>query len=136
MMNGTVRENLLFACEGASEARMVAVLMRVKLEPDEASCRLALDRPVGNRGELLSGGERQRLAIARALLSEPSLLLLDEPVAHLDAVNCLRVKETIAALPRDVTILFTSHDRSLHELADDLVELDAGGRFPGARDHA
>lgn len=125
MMNGTVRENLRFASAAASEERMVAMLMQVRFEADEASCRLALDRPVGNRGELLAGGERQRLAIARALLTDPVLLLMDEPVSHLDAVNRLRVKQTIAELPREVTVLFTSHDGMLHDLADQVIQLGA-----------
>lgn len=125
MMNGTVRENLLFACPGAAEERLVEVLCRARFESDEARCRLALDRPVGNRGDLLAGGERQRLAIARALLNAPVLLLMDEPVAHLDVVNRMRVKETIAALPRNVTVLFTSHDGTLHDLADQTIDLAA-----------
>ena len=105
--------------------RLIEVLSRARFETDDARCRLALDRPVGNRGDLLAGGERQRLAIARALLNAPVLLLMDEPVAHLDAVNRLRVKETIAALPRSVTVLFTSHDGTLHDLADQTIDLAA-----------
>ncbi len=126
LMNDTIRENLKFACEGAGDERLVESLLSVKFERDETSCRLALDRAVGNRGEFLSGGERQRLAIARALLGDPALLLLDEPVAHLDEENRRRVRETIAALPRGVTILFTGHDRALHDLADHVVALENG----------
>ncbi len=124
MMNATVRKNLLFAREDASSEQLVSVLLKVKFCRDTEECELTLERPVGNRGEFLSGGERQRLAIGRALLVEPMILLLDEPVAHLDAVNSRRVKETIMALPRSVTILFTSHDRSLHDLADRVIQLE------------
>ena len=126
LMNGTIRENLKFACEGAGDDRLAALLLSVKFEPGAEGCRLALDRAVGNRGEFLSGGERQRLAIARALLADPALMLLDEPVAHLDEENRRRVRETIAALPRGVTILFTGHDRALHDLADHVVALEGG----------
>jgi len=127
MMNATVRENLLFAREGASLEQLTDVLLKVKFCQDAEACAWDLDRPVGNRGEFLSGGERQRLAIGRALLMEPMILLLDEPVAHLDATNSRRVKETIAALPRSVTVLFTSHDQSLRELADRVIPMDGLG---------
>ena len=53
-------------------------------------------------------------------------MLLDEPVAHLDEENRRPVRETIAALPRGVTILFTGHDRALHDLADHVVALEGG----------
>ena len=124
MMNGTIRDNLLFAVDNARDEQLAEVLLQVRFEPDPERCRLSLDRSVGNRGEFLSGGERQRLAIARALLMRPSLLLLDEPVAHLDGMNRLRVQETIAALPRDITILFTGHDQALRELAYRTIDLD------------
>ena len=125
-MNGTVRDNLRFASETADDPQMICVLQQVLFADDEPACRLVLDRPVGNRGELLSGGERQRLAIARALLTHPSLLLLDEPTAQLDAANRMRVRETLLALPRTVTLIFTSHDHALHDLADTSVELAEG----------
>ena len=128
MMNATIRENLLFAREDTSQEQLISVLLKVKFCQDEEECKLTLDRPIGNRGEFLSGGERQRLAIGRALLVDPMILLLDEPVAHLDAVNSRRVKETIMALPRSVTILFTSHDQSLHDLADRVIPLDGPAR--------
>ena len=126
MMNATVRENLRFANETATDEQMAAVLEEVLFEPDRKSCELALDRPVGNRGELLSGGERQRLAVARALLRSPLLLLLDEPTAQLDPANRERIKQTIQSLPRHLTIVFTSHDESLHDLADMRIELGNG----------
>jgi ATP-binding cassette, subfamily B, bacterial len=130
MMNGTIRENLRFASEFATEDQMIRVLKQALFEPDTERCYLALDRQVGNRGELLSGGERQRLAIARALLKDPILLLMDEPVAHLDAANRLRVRETVLALPRSVTIVFASHDSTLHGLADIEVALRNGRCVP------
>lgn len=126
MMNGTVRENLRFANENATDGQMVAVLEAVLFEPDRQNCELALDRPVGNRGELLSGGERQRLAIGRALLRTPLVLLLDEPIAQLDPANRARIKRTLQSLPRSLTMVFTSHDGTLHDLADLEIELEHG----------
>jgi ABC-type bacteriocin/lantibiotic exporter with double-glycine peptidase domain len=131
MMNGTIRENLLLASSSATDDRLVEALQAVLIAPGREACRNALDRPVGNRGELLSGGERQRVAIARALLAQPAILLLDEPVAHLDPVNRLQVLETLRALPRAVTVVFASHEASLDDLADQILCLpDRSSQHP------
>jgi thiol reductant ABC exporter CydC subunit len=95
VFNSTIRENLTFARPGASDAELRKALTHARLGAWVASLPAGLDTRVGERGSTLSGGQRQRLALARAFLADPSVLILDEPDAHLDA-------ETAAALLADL----------------------------------
>ena len=95
VFNSTIRENVAFARPGASDAEIRAALAHARLEAWVASLPAGLDTRVGERGRTLSAGQRQRLALARAFLADPSVLILDEPGAHLDA-------ETATALLADL----------------------------------
>ncbi|MEL0250455.1 MAG: ATP-binding cassette domain-containing protein [Novosphingobium sp.] len=125
LFDGTIAENLAWGMADCSEERMRASLLR-------ASADFVLDLPqglatrVGESGRQLSGGERQRLALARALLRAPDLLILDEVTAALDGGNEALVNGTIAALKGSCTILVLGHRTGLLELADQVVDL--GGR--------
>ncbi len=85
-----------------------------------------MDAQVGDDGILLSGGERQRLAIARALLSRPALLLLDEPTSSLDARNEQALSRAVAAIGPGTTVLVIAHRLSTVVDADQIVVLDRG----------
>ena len=85
-----------------------------------------LDTQVGDDGILLSGGQRQRLAIARALLARPALLLLDEPTSSLDARNEQALADAVAAIGPDTTVLVIAHRLSTVVDADRIVVMDGG----------
>lgn len=124
---GTLRENLVLAAPAAPEAAQLAVLAAVNLTGLVVRTPLGLDAPVGEGGVLLSGGERQRLAIARTLLAEPSLMLLDEPTASLDARNEQALKDAIdVAAAADRTLLIVAHRLSTVVDCDQIVVLDDG----------
>jgi ABC-type multidrug transport system fused ATPase/permease subunit len=85
-----------------------------------------LDTLVGDRGTLLSGGERQRLALARALLRRPRLLVLDEATSALDPESERAIRQTIASLTPAVTVLTITHRLTTARQADHVVVLDHG----------
>ncbi|MFE0171194.1 ABC transporter ATP-binding protein [Streptomyces sp. NPDC059002] len=126
VLAGTLRENLLFAAPGATDAEMADVLVRARLDGVVERLPEGLETVVGHRGSKLSGGERQRVAIARALLRKPRLLLLDEATSQLDAVNELALRDVVAEVARDVTVLVVAHRLSTVTLADRIVVMDAG----------
>jgi ABC-type multidrug transport system fused ATPase/permease subunit len=126
LLSGTVRDNLLYACPNATEADLHRVLVQVRLESDPRVPTSWLDRQVGARGDNLSGGERQRVAIARTLLTNPEILLLDEPTSMLDAVAKQQVLETIRAASEGRTLVLVTHDPFLRQLADVEIHLREG----------
>ncbi|WP_199843719.1 ABC transporter ATP-binding protein [Streptomyces formicae] len=127
VLAGTLRENLLFGAPGATDSDVDDVLVRARLDAVVARLPEGLDTVVGHRGSKLSGGERQRVAIARALLRKPRLLLLDEATSQLDAVNELALRDVVAEVAREVTVLVVAHRLSTVTLADRIVVMDVGG---------
>jgi ABC-type multidrug transport system fused ATPase/permease subunit len=85
-----------------------------------------LDTVIGDRGHLVSGGERQRIALARALLRHPRLLVLDEATASLDAESESAIRATLATLTPAITVLMITHRLHTARLADHVVLLDEG----------
>ncbi|MEV8529486.1 ABC transporter ATP-binding protein [Streptomyces sp. NPDC052000] len=126
VLAGTLRENLIFAAPGASDDDIREALTRAKLDSLVERLPDGLETLVGHRGSKLSGGERQRVAIARALVRRPRLLLLDEATSQLDAVNELALREVIAEVARETTVLVVAHRLSTVVNADRIIVMEAG----------
>jgi ABC-type multidrug transport system fused ATPase/permease subunit len=124
----TIRQNLLLARPGASDAELDDALARARLADWVAALPEGLDTVVGEEGSRLSGGQRQRLVLARALLADAPVLVLDEPTAHLDAVTAEALMEDVLAAAGDRAVLLVTHRREGLELMDEVVEL-ADGRI-------
>jgi ATP-binding cassette subfamily B protein/ATP-binding cassette subfamily C protein len=125
-MAGTIRDNLLYAAPEASGAEIAEVLRVTRLDGLISRLELGLETPVGTRGVTLSGGERQRLAIARALLRRPQVLLLDEATAQLDARNEQSLSEVVARAAEHCTVVLIAHRLSTVIEADQIVVLEQG----------
>lgn len=126
LFNATVRENLLFAKPDATESEIVECLQGADALGFIQNLPQGLDTLVGERGFMLSGGQRQRLAIARALLRKPAILILDEATSALDTNAEQSVQATIDALPAGGTRLIIAHRLSTIRNADQIAVLDQG----------
>jgi ATP-binding cassette subfamily B protein len=135
VLDGTVRDNIAWGRPDATEGD----IGRAVLAADAAEFIEALpdryDTRVGQRGRLLSGGQRQRLAIARAMLRDAPLLLLDEPTTGLDAESAERLLGPVRRLIAGRSTLIISHDLLTAARADRIVVL-ADGRVAEAGTHA
>jgi ATP-binding cassette subfamily C protein len=127
LFHSSIRANLLWALPTASEAQLTQAL-------EAASAQFVYDQPqgldtvVGDRGIMLSHGQRQRLALARALLLQPALLILDEATNSLDSENEENILKAVRAL--GVTTLLISHRPSALRFADHVYQLEAGRVSP------
>ncbi|WP_125098148.1 ABC transporter ATP-binding protein [Leucobacter chromiireducens] len=155
VLAGTLRDNLRLGAPDASDAACARVLQAVNLggllgraaggaassgnaaapaEQSQAELAAALDLQVGESGIMLSGGEKQRLAIARALLSAPPVLLLDESTASLDGVNERLMRDALDSVATGRTLIVIAHRLSTVVDSDKIVVLD-GGRVIGEGTH-
>jgi len=132
---GTIADNLRLASPDATDAECEAVLRAVNLGDVLERSPQGLQAPVGEDGVMLSGGERQRLAIARALLSAPPILLLDESTSSLDGVNEQRMRDAIDAVAAGRTLLVIAHRLSTVVDSDLIVVLE-DGRVVGQGTHS
>jgi ABC-type multidrug transport system fused ATPase/permease subunit len=126
VLAGSLRDNLKLASPDATDQDCIQVLRDVNLGAVLDRDPAGLDAPVGEDGIMLSGGERQRLAIARALLAAPPILLLDESTSSLDGMNEQLLREAIDAVAADRTLLVIAHRLSTVVDSDIIVVLEHG----------
>jgi ABC-type multidrug transport system fused ATPase/permease subunit len=126
LFNATIRDNLLIAKPDATQSELDQVVRRAQLEPFIQLLPQGYDTWVGEQGLRLSGGERQRLAIARALLKDAPILILDEATANLDPITEREVVRSIRELMRGRATLIITHRLVGLEDADEILVLQAG----------
>jgi ABC-type multidrug transport system fused ATPase/permease subunit len=134
LFNGTIRENLLFARSDASESEIWNALRAANAEEFVSRLPTGLDASVGERGIRLSVGEKQRISIARAILKDPPMLVLDEATASVDTETERQIQEALNRLLMGRTSFVIAHRLSTVRHADQILVLD-GGQIVERGDH-
>ena len=126
LFHDTIRANLLYADPEATEQQLRDALTRARLADLVDTLPDGLETVVGERGYRLSGGERQRLTIARLLLAQPRVVILDEATAHLDSASEVAVQEALTTALQGRTALVIAHRLSTIRAADEILVVEAG----------
>jgi len=135
LFTGTIRENIAFGSENASDADIIAAARAAQAHEFILSTPLGYDTKVGERGVTLSGGQKQRLAIARALLMDPRILILDDATSSVDTETEHLIQQAFSRLVQGRTTFVIAHRLSTVKNADLILVLDAG-RITASGTHA
>ena len=126
LFNGTIRENLLYAAPEASDENIIKACGEANIHDFIMSLPNGYDTEVGNRGIKLSGGERQRLSIARIILKNPGLIILDEATSSLDSISESLIQKAIEPLLKGKTSIVIAHRLSTIMACDEILVLSGG----------
>lgn len=126
LLAGSLRDNLTLGARYVSDARMLEVAEMTGVSELARQHPQGFERPVGERGMLLSGGQRQTVLLARAMLLEPPILILDEPTSHMDNSSEDQLRQRLHGWVQGKTLLLVTHRTSMLSLVDRLVVLDNG----------
>lgn len=134
LLRGTIRSNLLFGREDASDKEMWDALETAQAADFVRSMEGGLDSPVEQGGRNLSGGQRQRISIARAIIANPDVLILDDSSSALDYATDRALREALKKLPEEMLVIIISQRTSSIQQADFILVLDEG-RLAGSGEH-
>jgi len=134
LFEGTIRENILYGSVGVSEQQLQQGILDANADEFIFQLPQGLDTLIGENGTKLSGGQRQRLAIARALVRNPKVLILDEATASVDTASEALIQEALERLMKNRTTFVVAHRLSTIRNADRIVVLD-GGRIVEIGNH-
>ena len=126
LFTGTIRSNLLWGNPQATDEQLWSALETAQAADFVRAKPLGLDEPVEQGGQNFSGGQRQRLTIARALVSSPDILILDDSASALDFATDAALRKAIAALPGEMTVFIVSQRAASLQHADRIIVLDDG----------
>ena len=126
LYEGTIRENILFAKAEASEAQLTEAVNGAYVNEFTDKFENGLDTVIGERGVKLSGGQRQRISIARALLADPKIIILDEATSNLDTESESYIQKSLNILMKDRTTFVIAHRLSTIQQADQILVIEEG----------
>jgi ATP-binding cassette subfamily C protein LapB len=123
---GSVRQNITMGHETVSDRAVIRAAELSGVMDFLRDTQHGLDTQVGERGESLSGGQQQAVAVARALLYDPPILIMDEPTASLDPASEIRLLRRLDVLVRNRTVILITHKATMLSLVDKLLLMDRG----------